>query len=360
MAKRQNRRWESMDKSNTDLSVLMRHFEVHNKTEGKSERTVEWYNEVLDLLYRWLKGQDLSTNLGSIDEMVVREFLLDLQSRPGCKNETMSSHSIANRVRALRAFFAWLRDRGYTDEHVLQNLKQPRTADLVIEPLTREEIDRIFAAINVNTALGARNAAIVSVMLDSGLRLSEVASLKEEDVHLDSQYEKVMGKGSKERMISFGAACQRALLHYYYHFRAEPAHEGVDNFFLTIDGYPMTPAAIKSMIKRLARTSGIRRLHPHLLRHTYATMFLLNGGDIFLLKQNLGHSTLTMVEHYLHIAGETAAVRSQGFSPLDRLNVKDSRRFRHGFKQSEGMNGHIYPNAGRRRKARSRSRNRGR
>ena len=108
----------------------------------------------------------------------------------------------------------------------------------------------------------------------------------------------------------------------------------------------MTPRAITSVIKRLAKSSGVRRLHSHLLRHTYATMFLLNGGDVFLLRQNLGHTTLTMVQNYLHVAAQTAAIRSQGFSPLDRLNVKDHRRFSHGFNH-ETMNGHIYPNAGR-------------
>ena len=162
-----------------------------------------------------------------------------------------------------------------------------------------------------NTVLGARNTAIVSLMLDTGLRLSETASLKAQGVHLEPRYVKVMGKGSKERLVSFGTACQKALIHYFHHFRVEPAHEEIDTFFLTIDGYPMTGDAIKSVIKRLSKSSGIRRLHPHLLRHTYATMFLLNGGDVFLLNHNLGHTTLEMVQNYLHIAAQTAAVRSQ-------------------------------------------------
>lgn len=80
-------------------------------------------------------------------------------------------------------------------------------------------------------------------------------------------------------------------------------------------------------MKRLAQATGVRRLHPHLLRHTYATLFLLNGGDVFLLKQNLGHSTLSMVQRYVHIVSEQAAIRSQEFSPLDRLERAQGRRF---------------------------------
>ena len=229
---------------------------------------------------------------------------------------------------------------------MLKNLKQPRTADQIIEPLTQEEIGRLFSAVNPNTFLGSRNTALISLMLDTGLRLSEVADLKEPDIHVEGQYVKVMGKGSKERLVSFGKSCQRALLDYLHHFRVAPADEGVDSFFVTIDGYSMTPTAIQSLMKRLARSSGLARLYPHLLRHTYATMFLLNGGDIFLLKQNLGHSTLSMVEQYLHVASSVAAVRSQGFSPLDRLDVKDGRRFRHSLKRGNGLNTRIYPHAG--------------
>ena len=161
--------WKTMDKASTDLSVVMKHFEVHNRTEGKSIRTVEWYNEVLGLLYRWLREQGAPTSLGSIDEMTVREFILDFQGRPGNKNRSMSSHSVYNRVNALRSFFAWLSERAYTEEHVLKNLKQPRTADVIIEPLTREEIEALLSAVNPNTFLGSRNAALISLMLDTGL-----------------------------------------------------------------------------------------------------------------------------------------------------------------------------------------------
>lgn len=345
MVRTPNTRWEEMDKSRMDLAVLKQHFEVHNRTEGKSARTVGWYNEVLGLFLRWLESQGLPTALWGVGETEVRQFILHIQQKPGVKGP-MSTHSVANRVRALRAFFAWLDRKGYTETHLLKDLRSPKAVEQVIEPLTQEEIGELFSAINPNTALGARNTALLSLMLDTGLRLSEVAYLKEEGVHIEEHYVKVLGKGSKERIVAFGVACQRALLHYFHHFRVEPAHTGVDSFFLTIDGYGMKPDGINSMVDRLSVSASVPRLHPHLLRHTYATWFLLNGGDIFLLKQNLGHTTLTMVQHYLHIASRRAAVRSQTFSPLDKFNVKDSRRFRHSFNR-DNTDGHIYPNAGR-------------
>ena len=112
----------------------------------------------------------------------------------------------------------------------------------------------------------------------------------------------------------------------------------MEQFFLCLDGCPMTSDALRSLIERISQASGVPRLHPHLIRHTYATRFLLNGGDVFLLKQKLGHTTLTMVERYVHMSSQMAAVASQAFSPLDRVEhpVLRKGRRRGNKKGSEG------------------------
>jgi len=345
MKPRKNYRWCDVVKGGIELADLVNYYETYNRSEGKSPKTVEWYREVLNSFVGWLKRQGKLTNLSSIDHMDVREFILALRERR-YHGKALSSSTLNNRVRALRAFFSWLAREGYTNTNILANLKPPKVAETLIEPLTAEEIDRLFSVINQKTVLGARNAAMIALFLDGGLRLSELINLGTSNVHLEQRYVKVMGKGSKERMVPFGATCQRALLYYHNHFRVEPAHAGVDAFFLTLDGYPLTETALKSLMVRLAKASGITRLHAHLLRHTYATRFLLNGGDVFLLKQNLGHSTLDMVEVYRHIASREAAVLSETFSPLDRMNVKELRRQRGNHNGSYGA---IYPNAGFRR-----------
>ncbi|MFO7772789.1 MAG: tyrosine-type recombinase/integrase [Dehalococcoidia bacterium] len=344
MKGRRNPRWEDMDKRRIGLDQLIQHFEIFNRSEGKSPKTVKWYSDVLNLFLHWLESEGMSTEIGAVGEVEVRSFVLHLRERK-VNGKPLSTHTIANRVRGLKGFFSWLAAKRYTEENVLTNLRLPKTTQIVIEPLNPEEVKLIFSNINEDTALGARNAAIMALFLDTGLRLSEVVSLNEEDVHLDQRYVKVMGKGAKERIVPVGASCQKALLHYYHHFRMEPAHARVDSFFLTLDGYPMTTEAVTSVMDRLAKKTGLKRLHPHLLRHTYATHFLLNGGDVFLLKQNLGHSTLAMVEHYRHIASRQAAVMSETFSPLDRIDLK---KFRRSCRNHNGNYGAIYPNVGHR------------
>jgi len=111
MGSRRNTRWEDMDRSNIELAVLIHHYEVHNRTEGKSPRTVQWYNEVLSMLQGWLESQGMSTILNAICEPEIRGFILYVQSRPGLKG-MVSPNTVNNRVRALRAFFACSPGRG--------------------------------------------------------------------------------------------------------------------------------------------------------------------------------------------------------------------------------------------------------
>ena len=321
-----------MKRRTLELRGLVKEFELHNRSEGKADSTVKWYNEVLDLFEAWLGSEGMSTRLKDLGLRESRQFILYIQERPGLRGPA-STHTVNNRVRALRSFFNWLYCERYTEEHRLARLKPPKAQRKVIDILTDEEIGKIYRAIDPHRPLGARSTAMISLMLDTGLRLSEVVHLKYRDVHWDDGYLKALGKGNKERLVAFGSSCRRSLIHYASHFRPEPdeqepADQKVEEFFLCYDGYPMTSDALRSLIERLSKLAGVPRLHPHLLRHTYATRFLLNGGDALLLKQNLGHSTLAMVEMYIHLASQLAAVASQKFSPLDRLEYPVFRKGR--------------------------------
>ena len=316
-----------MKRRTLELRGLVKEFELHNRSEGKSDSTVKWYNEVLDLFEAWLGPEGMSTRLKDLGLRESRQFILYIQERPGLRGPA-SSHTVNNRVTALRAFFNWLYFEDYTEEHRLARVRPPKAQRKVIDILTDDEIGKIYRAIDPHTPSGARGTAIISLMLDTGLRLSEVVNLKYRDVHLEDGYLKALGKGDKERLVAFGASCRRSLTHYAFHHRTEPDDEEVREFFLCLEGYPLSSDGLRSLTKRLSKQAGVLRLHPHLLRHTYATRFLLNGGDSLLLKQNLGHTTLAMVDRYIHLAGQVAAVASQKFSPLDSLEYPVLRKGR--------------------------------
>jgi site-specific recombinase XerD len=191
----------------------------------------------------------------------------------------------------------------------------------VVEVLSEDEIQQVLSALDVKNPTGCRDFAILILMLDSGLRLSEVIGLLDMNLDIDAGCLKVMGKGSKERIVPFGATTQKALWRYRHHYRPEPAHSAVQAFFLTQDGEAMTANGVTSMFVRLGKRSGLTRLHPHLCRHTFATRYLMNGGDVFSLQQILGHTTLEMVRRYVSLASAHVAVQHRKFSPMDRLKT---------------------------------------
>jgi site-specific recombinase XerD len=143
-----------------------------------------------------------------------------------------------------------------------------------------------------------------------------------DDVHMDEGYLKVMGKGKKERIVPIGNNAQRVLQRYLFRFRLKPINPVIDNVFLSTSNKPITENSMKLMFARLSQRSGVCRLHAHLCRHTFATRFLINGGDVFTLQQILGHSSLEMVRNYVNLASSHIAVQHRKFSPLDHLNLK--------------------------------------
>jgi site-specific recombinase XerD len=331
-----NRNWHDMDKSTTQLADLVYYFDTFNRSEGKSPSTLRWYRQTLGLFLGWLIETGRATTLGDTGEYVVREFILWLQERR-VNGHKLTVPTVNSWVRALRAFFNWLYQEGYTDSHLLERLRPPPVPRVMVDTLSDEEIASILASLDRSTMAGSRNTAILVLFLDTGLRLSELVGLKTKDIHMEDQYVKVMGKGSKERMVGFGSSARSVLLHYLVRFRGEPVHPGIEEFFLTIDGYPISQESVRTMLKRVGAAAGVPRLHAHLCRHTYATNFLINGGNVLLLKQNLGHTTLDMVDRYVHLATSKVAILNKTYSPMDRLGIRGLRQGRSG---ANGNRGH--------------------
>jgi len=325
--KRRALRWADMDKSEISLRLLIEQFDIHNRVEGQSPKTREWYNSSLGQLVAYLEAESMSAKLGEIDFRSVENYILYLQSKrkwddhpsiPG-RDRTLSPVSVRTKVRAVRAFFSWLHKEGFTEANLLADLRPPKAPRKLVRVLTTEEIRKLLSAIDRKTTVGARDFAIVTMLLDTGLRLSEVTNLQMRDLLLENGYVKVLGKGGKERIVPFGATVSLALTRYIAFFRGEAAHPGIGSVFLTVDSHPMTSKAVYLALKRLAGKTDVKRLHPHLCRHTLAVNYLMNGGDVFSLQQILGHASLEMVRRYVALASSQVIVQHRKFSPMDRL-----------------------------------------
>jgi integrase/recombinase XerC/integrase/recombinase XerD len=315
--------WTDIDMSVIELGKLLKHYTQCLKSEGKSPKTISWYGEMLCVFIRYLESSGISPVLANFNLVNVRDFVVYEQNRE------LSPYTVQARVRALKAFSSWLFSEQYTEENILANLKMPKAPVRMVEPLTPDEISTLITAQNSLTAIGSRNVAVLITFLGTGIRESELSNLHFEDAHIEQGYLKVMGKGSKERVVPIGGLGQKVLWRYVFHFRPEPINDTNNYLFLTLDGKKLESNAIKLFLKRWGKKAGVPRLHAHLCRHTYATDFLIyNCGDVFRLQQILGHTTLEMVRKYVHYASAHTLIQGNVTSPIDRMNIKGLRGYK--------------------------------
>jgi len=315
------------DEVNLTFDEFISRYKLSNRSESKSEKTIQWYNEILMSFFRYQRSKGSHNDLSGFTVDAAREYILYLRNRPKfdshpytpTQNAKLSPQTLRCHTRGLKAFSTWLYINEYTTENRLKNLKLPKAPAKLIEPLTPEDIKRITSSINQNSPTGVRNHAIFVTALDNGMRASELASAKLQQANIKEGHIKVVGKGAKERIVPIGKFVQMTLWHYISQRRPKPVDDNCDNLFLSPRGKPITGNTIKLVFTRLAKRSGIERLHAHLCRHTFAINYLLNGGDIFSLREILGHTTLDMVNHYLHFTTSQIATQHHKYSPMDKL-----------------------------------------
>ena len=316
-------RWADINMAEIDLDKLVLHFSQCMKAEGKSPKTITWYGEMTGTFIKFLKSTGRSPILAELNLTSARDFIIYEQQR------NVSPYTVQSRVRSLKGFSSWLFAEGYLTDNVLAYLKIPKAPTKIIDPLTTEEIDLLVSLQNPLTAIGSRNLAILLILIGTGIRESELSNLRYEDSHIEEGYIKVMGKGSKERVVPIGALVQKVLWRYVFHFRPEPDSDRDGYLFLSMEGKQLQPNAVKLLLKRWGKRAGVPRLHAHLCRHTFATNFLIyNCGDVFRLQQILGHTTLEMVRRYVHFASNQTMIQGQVSSPVDRMGIKKLRGYK--------------------------------
>lgn len=282
-------------------------FLIEQQIRGNSPKTVIYYDSSLTRFSRFI-GSD--TSLRDISMSDLRDYYLYL-SKQGLSSVTLQSY-----VRALRAFLSWCYDEEYITQNLSEKFKLPKAQRKTIDVLTDSEMHSLLGCFNPRYIIHLRNLCICSLMLDSGLRLNEVVSLSVPLLHVAEGYAIVNGKGNKQRVVPLGLHTRKLLLRY---LSRRPACAQTDMLFLMSDLHPITDNTVKQMFKKLKARSGIPRLRAHLLRHTFATRYLENGGDIYSLQQILGHTSLEMVKKYVHTTHRKTVSKFTDFSPLDNL-----------------------------------------
>ena len=211
----------------------------------------------------------------------------------------------------VRSFFRFLQLDGYRDDDPSELLESPQIGDHLPEVLTPQEIDKLEASIDLSKWEGHRNKAIIEVLFSCGLRVSELVNLKLSNLYLDEEFIRVMGKGSKERLVPISQKAIKELGFWFddrCHMQIKPGEE--DFVFLHRRGAHLTRTMILIMIKRQAVEAGITKtISPHTLRHSFATALLEGGADLRVIQVLLGHESIGTTEIYTHI--DTSMLRQE-------------------------------------------------
>ena len=286
-----------------NLSDALEKFYEDEKDRGLLSRTVEEMRYFLDPMTKGSYSLAPGVLVSEVTRLDIRKYL---QQRHDFEisGKEYSTSGRRNTIRQLKSFFKWAYENGLTQTFLLQGLKPPRPDYKRIVPLTDSEIQRIFEVIHHHSNLRLRNISIFSLMLDTGLRRSEIARLKKSDIDLDARTVHAYGK-RKERLVGFGVRTAELLKLYAGHSRSTRKGRHNEHLFLHRNGSAITDASVTGLFNGLKKPTGIKRLNAHITRHTFATRFLQRGGDPFTLRILLGHSSLRMVAAYVSTAEAT-------------------------------------------------------
>jgi site-specific recombinase XerD len=322
-------------KPGTSLRSLVNGFVLTKQTEGKSPRTVEFYSENLKRFLWYASKQDWPDDIRMLTEWHIREFLgylanekcrWGLEGNGSETSQNKASHTTVHHYFVVLAnFFGWVVREGFLSESPTAKIKIAKPKEKVIKPYTQEEVIRMLAVCDKDYErnarfLGSRNKAIVLVLLDAGVRLSELLGMTLEDINTSNGNIRVVGKGSRERVVRIGKVAQKALWRYLMHRPDSSKAE----LWLNEEKGPLSCGGVQCLVRRLKERAGINGSGSvHRFRHTFALNFLRVDKNVFNLQYLLGHSELEMVRRYTATLGMEDALKAhEKASPADMLGVR--------------------------------------
>jgi integrase/recombinase XerC/integrase/recombinase XerD len=237
-----------------------------------------------------------------------------------------SQHSFETRhryFREVRCFFNWLSTMAYIEDNPFRSLKNVRLPQRIVQPFSADDIARLLAACDTKVPVGARDHAMLLTLLDTGIRCSELVQLTIEDLDLEDGRLRVMhAKGNKQRVVSFAGRCREALQQHLGFRGTEPGplFPASKQHGSLRPGVALQPNGLKQMLRRLAKRTGIPKVHAHRFRHTFATWAIEQDARELDVQHLLGHASPDMVRRYASTYNSEQAARRHGaFSPAERL-----------------------------------------
>jgi site-specific recombinase XerD len=310
---------------------VLEEYRLALQAENRSPKTISWYLDILTRYFTFLKSRRLLKPIGQMGTAELRTYLLYLQGADrwsghpsiGQGKGKLSAFSVQGHARAVKAFWGWLEREGHVQTNRLAKFPLPRVPVKPVDVLTMDQVQELLGQIDRLTPSGARYFLIILLLVDTGLRISELTSITLSNVDLIGGSVKVVGKGQKTRFVPLSPETRREISRYLKAGRPRLTPADSPYLFATPDGGPISVNSVQQYLRRLATSAGLDgvRVTPHVLRHTFATLSIANGANPFTLKEILGHTTLAMTMRYVHLQPHDLQVQHASFSPVARSGI---------------------------------------
>ncbi|MDD3606853.1 MAG: tyrosine recombinase XerC [Candidatus Cloacimonas acidaminovorans] len=269
--------------------------------EGKSPRTITAYKLDLEQFHSFIQRyfENGEVDIKGITVLNIRDFFRFLNEKPDC------NRSLARKSAALNSFFRYCKRSGFIQNNPMEKIKRPKYEVPLPKCFTEEEVRTLLSIPDTDSPFGIRNKAILETLYSSGLRISELAGIRLQDIDLKRGLIRVTGKGNKQRIVPLGSYAIEAINNYLKVRPQFVRENNPDLLFLTKSGKAFDTKQLDIILKRyfelVAKAKGYS---PHSLRHSFATHLLSRGADLRAIQELLGHSLLSTTETYTHISLE--------------------------------------------------------
>ena len=259
--------------------------------KGSSQNTVQSYRRDLVKMQKYFETNGV-TNVSEVNSTLVRSYVLYME------DEKMSSATVSRSIASIRSFFIYLLERGLVTGNPTEGIKPPKVEKKVPETLTIEEVTVLLEQPSGNSPKEVRDKAMLELLYATGLRVSELVSLKASDINLSLSYIECHDR-NKSRVIPIENAAKSALSRYLVEVRPNMCHNS-EYLFTNIKGEEMSRQGFWKLIKAYAKKAGINKdITPHMIRHSFASHMVNNGADLISLQEMLGHSDISTTQIYL-------------------------------------------------------------
>lgn len=259
-----------------------------------SENTINNYNiDLVDFL------EFNNNDILNIDRDIVNRYMQYLY------DENLSRATISRRLSSLRSFYNYLYNNGIVSKNYFLSIKNPKKENSLPKFVKDIDIDKMFIIPDIRKPIGQRNLLIIRMLYATGVRVSELVNIRLSNINIDERTIKILGKGSKERIVVFGNNTKEILTLYLSDGRNRLSKDNNDYLFLNKDGNKISDRYVREIINDIIIKASISmHVSPHMLRHTFATSMLNNGADLVSVKDLLGHESLNTTSIYTHVSNE--------------------------------------------------------